>query len=552
MTADPLRETSHQMYLRLLARLKRRSQALVHYEYVRQLLQNELGVEPLAETQVLVEAIRREAQTAPDAPPVVEHTRFVGRTHEREAGIDRIEHAMAGQGGILCLEGEAGIGKSRLWRELASSARWRGVVTAYGGASETPGGSPFSPLADALHLLLSGARASQLESVLSVETLAVMGVLYAPWQNRTIPPELPPAQARLRLQHNFVTLMQTLSRFAPLVLMLDDLHWAEAALWDLLDALAPHLANVPLLLCLAYRRPEIEKNSGWELLRKWERAGVVQTIALGSLDAQEVSHLLPQTERADAARVIALTGGNPFYISEYLTERAEGHAFKQNSLTARIGALSDAARAALDAAAVLGEQVAFRLWTTVLQASPLALAALGEELTARSVLQPTPAGYAFVYDIVRAVVYENIEPTRRAALHSRAADTFAALEPDNWRARAFQLERAERTKEAADAYRQVGAQDLAQLALRDAQTAFANALTLMPSEPSIAYIETALALAQVSNALGDRAQEERASNEALRGARTSDDAPLLLQALVSSGRHARQRERARDRRRRNG
>lgn len=537
IAADPLRETSHQLYLRLLGRSGRRSQAVVHFEYVRQLFQTELGVELLAETRALGEAIRREAESAPGVSPAVEQMRFVGRAREREIAIDRIEHAVRGQGGVLCLEGEAGIGKSRLLRELAASAQWRGIATAYGGASENPGGSPLTVFADALMPLLNGGRASQLPGLLPMETLAGLSVLYAPWQNCASLPELPPAQARARFQHHFVTLLQTLSQFAPLVLMLDDLQWADVAVWDLLDALIPQVAQAPLLVVLAYRRPEIEKNAGWEFLRKWERSGLA-TLSLKPLTAADVAQLLGQSELTDAARVTAFTGGNPFYISEYLTGLQEGHALARDPLAARLQSLSPAARRALDAAAVLGEQIAFRLWTIVSQESALMLAASGEELSARSFLQPTQAGYAFVHDLVRTNVYEHIAPASRAVLHTRAADALAAFEPENWRARAFQLERAERMPEAAEAYRHAGAQGLAQFAFRDAQTAFVHALSLLPETPAVARVEVELSLAQALDALGDRTQQADALAQALRGARVLQNDALLLRALVMSGRAA--------------
>ncbi|MCX7839434.1 MAG: AAA family ATPase [Anaerolineae bacterium] len=534
ISADPLRESAQQTFLRLLGRLKRRAQALAHYEYVRQLFQTELGVEPLAETQTLVEAIQREAETAPTTPFVIERTRFVGRTLERARGVERIEQTLAGHGGLLSIEGEAGIGKSRLLRELALSAQWRGATTAYGAANEYPSASPFSPIADALQSFLHRTGATKLENLIPSETLAALGSLYAPWRALAVLPELPPVQARQRFQHSFINLMQTLARRAPLVLMLDDLHWADAALWDLLDALAPHASTSPLLLLLAYRRPEIERNAGWEVLQRWERAGYLKTITLQPLNVQEVSQLLPTAERVDAARVFALTGGNPFYITEYLSREAD--APNLDPIRTRTSTLSASARAALEAAAVLGEHVAFRLWSVVAQASPVALAAASEELTNRYLVQPTDAGYAFAHDVIRAAVYDQIKPVQRRELHSRAADALATFDPENWRARAFHLERAERRAEAAEAYQRAGAQALAQFAFRDAQTALEHSLTLLPPTPSQARIEAELALARALDALGNRAQQAEVLAQARADARALQHQALLLQALVLSGR----------------
>ncbi|MCG3140297.1 MAG: hypothetical protein HDKAJFGB_01343 [Anaerolineae bacterium] len=535
IAADPLRETSHQTYLRLLGRSKRRAQAVVHFDYVRQLFRTELGVELLPETRALGEAIRSEAETISDAAPATEQLRFVGRAHEREIAIDGVERAMRGQGAVLCVEGEAGMGKSRLLREIAASAQWRGMATAYGVASENSGGSPFLIFGDALVPLLQRGRASQLETILSNETLAGLGALYAPWQNRASLPELPPAQARMRFQNDFVTLLKTLAQLSPLVLMLDDLQWADAAVWDLLDALLPRLAQTPLLLLLAYRRPGIEKNAGWEFLQKWERGGL-ETLALNPLTAADVVQLFDQTDTDEAARVAAFTGGSPFYLSEYLAGQREGRVLERDPIAARLRGLSESARTALNAAAVLGEQVAFRLWTQVALVSPLALAASGEELSARSFLQPTQAGYVFLHDLVRERVYQEIEPAARIALHARAADALAVFDAENWRARAFQLERAERGAEAADAYAQAGAQDLKQFAFRDAEAAFVRALALMPDTESVARVETELALAQTLDALGNRARQTEVLAHARRDARVLQNETQLLKALVMSGR----------------
>ena len=532
ITIDPLRESGHQTYLRLLGRLNRRTQALAHYDYVRQLFQTELGVEPLAETRALVEAIRREAETAPTAPPLVEQTRFVGRTVERALGVERIEQVMLGRGGLLCIEGEAGIGKSRLLRELISSARWRGAAVTYGVASEYPGASPFSPIADALagafdKTSLRGARASHLENLLPAETLTALAPLYEPWRKLAALPELPPTAARQRFHEHFVTLMQALAQLSPLIVMLDDMHWADEALWDLLDALASRLSDSPLLLFLAYRRPDIEKNPGWKFLQCWERGNYLSSIQLNPLDASDVAQLLPEAERADAARVVALTAGNPFYVGEHLAHR--------DPFETRIAALSAPARAALEAAAVLGEQVPFRVWALAAEQSPLALAAASEELTAKFLLQPTEAGYAFTHDVVHTAVYELIEPARRQNLHARAAQALAALDPENLRARAFQCDRAGASAQAAILYRQVGAQEMAQFAFREAQHALERALTLTPADGVEERMALLLELVRVYDVTGDREPQARAIDDALRHLDTLSDFTMQARVLLAAG-----------------
>ncbi len=526
ISVEPLRESAHETYLRLLGRLNRRAQALAHYDDVRRLFRTQLGVELEAETHALIEAIRREPETAPAAPPVAERTRFVGRTKERGLGVERIEQVMTGQGGLWCVEGQAGIGKSRLLREWATSARWRGALTAYGRASEYPSASPYSPIAEALRPILH-PRVRQVECLVALETLAALAALYEPWRGRTALPELPPTQARRRFHDCFATLMQALARIAPVILMLDDLHWADAALWDLLDALAPCTRTTPLLLFLAYRRPGIENNPGWQILQKWDRTSCLETISLGPLDLQDVLRLLTEADGTEAARVIALTGGNPLYVTEYLASR--------DTLEARLKALSASSQVALEAAAALGEQVTFDLWTTLLQETPLALAAASEELIAHSFVQATEDGVSFLHDVIRTAVYERIEPERRVALHARAADAVAACDPHNWRARAFHLERAERLEEAGEAYRQAGAQEMARFAFREAQYALERALALMPDRSSRERTALLLELVHACDITGDRELQTRAIDEGLQHLEALPDLDGQARVLIAAG-----------------
>jgi DNA-binding SARP family transcriptional activator len=148
--AEPLHEPAHMAYLRLLGRLQRYGEAIAHFDYLRKLLQDELGTEPMAETRQVVEGLESERALATAQVVRDEEIEFVGRVRERTAALEAVELALQGLGGILAIEGEAGIGKSRFLREVAAGARWRGATVIQGQASETPEASPFAPLAAAL------------------------------------------------------------------------------------------------------------------------------------------------------------------------------------------------------------------------------------------------------------------------------------------------------------------------------------------------------------------------------------------------------------------
>ena len=155
VSAEPLHEPAHQSYLRLLGRLQRYGEALVHYEYLRKLLRSELEAEPLAETRLIAETIENERHLATVPAVVEERLPFIGRKTERAAALSAVEAMLKGQGAILAIEGEAGIGKSRLLREIGASIRWRGATLLQGVANQVPSASPFSPLAEALAPLIS-------------------------------------------------------------------------------------------------------------------------------------------------------------------------------------------------------------------------------------------------------------------------------------------------------------------------------------------------------------------------------------------------------------
>jgi DNA-binding SARP family transcriptional activator/predicted ATPase len=537
ISADPLHEPAHQAYLRLLGRLQRYGEALAHYDYLRQLLRTELDTEPLTETRALAQAIENERSIA-TVPVSQERTSFVGRVTERATALAAVENTLAGHGSIFAIEGEAGIGKSRFVREIAASARWRGVTVLQAVASETPSASPFQPLMDALAPFLNGPRRQQLEALLPAETLAALAPLYPNWRDQQDLYAALSEQASLRFFNALRPLGEALARLTPLLLAFDDLQWADPVLWKSLGVLLPTLQQNGAFLLLVYRRPEIEHTSGWEILQAWDRDGLLTTISLQPLGVQEIAQMIGDKVAADPVEIHGLTDGNPLLVCEWLAEPTSHQLTRHYTAARRLHALSPAARGALESAAVLGESIPFKLWTDVSDLSPLALANMAEELTMLHWLQPSLSGYAFVHDLIRAAVYEQIQPMRRRTLHERAARAYLTLDADNARARAFHFDHARLEDEAAMAYRQAGEQDRARFAFREAQSAFERALALMPPTPDVTRVETALALVQVCEITGDHARRRTAAHEALAYALQLEDQGLLLQALLALGRAA--------------
>lgn len=524
--AEPLHEPAHQTYIRLLGRLRRFGEAFAHYDYLCTLLKHELDAKPVAETEALIVALARE-RNLEDAPLTLEEAQpFVGRKAERAAALAAVEEMLTGNGSLLTVEGEAGMGKSRLLREISSGARWRGATVLQGQASETPGESPYLPLMDAL----TPAVMQQLEALLTKEALATLAPLHAAWNANGIESE----QLNSRFNNALRLLGEALGKLKPVMLVLDEMHWATPVLWDCLRVFAQGFVGQGGLLILAYRMPAMERLHSWEILQAWERDGFSKTIALTPLNVDEVAQLLGAEKSIDPAEVSAWSGGNPFYINEWLMKPELKRPTSRNSLALRLQTVSPLAKAALEGAAVLGENVPYQLWTEISDLPSLVLAGLGDELVAGQWLRPSMAGYGFTHDLIRSAVYDEIEAGHRRELHERAARLYMTLEPDNLRARAFHLDQAGSGADAAKAYRLVGEQELSRFAFREAQSAFERALTLTPLTESIERVEIAIALAHACNATGDRHRQESILKEAVAGARESE--PHLLQALLSAGR----------------
>lgn len=535
---EPLHEPAHLRYLQLLGRLHRFGEAFAHYDYLRQLLLSELGAEPMVQTRQVLRAIEGERALAAAPSDREEQTEFVGRIPERAAALQAVELALQGTGGILVVEGEAGIGKSRFLREVAAGARWRGALVLRGQASETPGASPFSPIAAALAPALTGPHREQLESLLSAETLAALAPLLPSGQPPTSRP-ITPADPQGRLFFNALDACgEALAQLFKPVLILDDLHWADRSLWEGLRALARGLTQGGALLMLAYRRPQIEATPGWEILQGWEYLGKLKAIALAPLDLEEVSQLVAERIPASPAEVLRLTGGSPLLISQWLAEPTAEQNSPPLSVARRLPGLSPPARAALECAAVLGDPFPYPLWLQASQVNPLTLASLSDELTAKQWLLLSTTGYSFAHGLIRQAIYQEINPARRAEIHSRAARAYQGLEPDNHRARAYHFDQAGLEPEAAQAYRQAGEQDLARFAFHEAQGALDRALALMPPERTPVRIDTALALARACETTGDYERQRLALKEVLIGARRLKDPTPLIRALLLQARAA--------------
>ena len=388
-------------------------------------------------------------------------TALVGRVGER-AALDRALAALeSGRGGLVVLEGEPGIGKSALLADLARRSDERGADVRGGRASEFEADLPYAVWNEAL-----GDEPA------------------AGWHQ----PDRHGVHSTLRV------VLERLAASAPLVLCLDDVHWADPASLDALAAVVRRPLAAPVLIAVASRPAQIPAVLA-AALSEAAREDRLTRIALQPLSEAEAAELV-----GDAAGAIyAQAGGNPFYLEQLARVRATSAAGGPAALAgddsvppaiaaalaSELAGLTPAARAMLDGAAVAGDPFEPGLAAAVAElAEPDALEAL-DELVSRALVHPAgvPRRFGFRHPVVRHAVYTATPAGWRLGAHGRAA---AALERQGAAPvqLAHHVEHAARPGDAeAIAVLASAAEELQAPAPASAARFHAAALRLLPDRP---------------------------------------------------------------------
>lgn len=380
---------------------------------------------------------------------------FVGRDHEVGVLRTALAAALAGRGGAVLIAGEPGIGKTRLATLVADEAAARGVAVWSARCWEDGTAPAFWPWNAALRRWAEHAgdeRVRDAAGPFAAELAHVFAVL------RDRMPELPLAaewdsdQARFRLFDGVSRFLAALARPAGLVIVLDDVQWADGPSLKLLEFLAADLTHARLLVIATYRDTEVQRGDRFfATLSSLVRESSTQRLALGGLAAPDCVRYvgLAGVGGDDAALGTQLhreTNGNPFFLGEIVrllaSEGRLGTGWDPRSLppgvravvARRLDRLGTGCRAALAAGALLGDSFdaghleALLGDSTVTETSGTtpAVADVLDRAVRDRVLVATGGGrHAFAHALIRRVVLDEIEPSRRAAWHARIA---AALE----------------------------------------------------------------------------------------------------------------------------
>jgi len=339
---DPLQEDVHRTLMRLYARQGRRAAALRQYQTCVAVQQKDLGVEPEPETKRLyleilqrtvpprghgaragAAAAARPAMSAADAP-------LIGRDAELERLRQRLRTAWRGRGHAVLVTGEPGIGKSRLVEELAVAATSEGGRVLFGRAHESEQILPFRPWMEALR---TGRAIAQLaEDVTGRQQIrSDLARLFPELTAGEAPPPIT-ADSYLRLFETIDALVADLAHVTPLVIILEDLHWADEMTLRLLSFVARHLDERPIVLLGTVR--EGEETPAWRRMTD-ELAALphVEHLGLGALSKSATAALVRalgtggggDSRLTDVvAKVWTLSEGNPFVIVETMRALREG------------------------------------------------------------------------------------------------------------------------------------------------------------------------------------------------------------------------------------
>jgi DNA-binding SARP family transcriptional activator len=466
---DPLHEEAHRQVMRLQAWAGQRNAALHQYRECVRILAQELGVAPLAETTELYEAIKGNrlarpanssaAQKSPKRPSALAKDLvdveaparllpLAGRAAELTALVRGYERR-ATSGAFVAVEGEAGIGKTRLAEEFLAWVRGQGAMTITVRCYEGETNVAYGPVADGLRgaLSLCGDRLDALPAYWLAEVARLLPELHV--LRPGLPPS-PPLDAPGGQSRFFEGLRQVLSAicqgFAPNVLFFDDMQWVDAASLDLLAYLVRRVAGQPLFILATWRSDEGPTVSRLRsLVADAQRAGIGAALMLNRLAPADVLDIVRGLSAAGVdlpdgigGRLYRETEGLPLFLAAYLdavaqqpTKGAEEEwrvpRGVADLLRARLDAVGEAAQQALQAAAVIGRSFDLEALQATSGRSDEEVASALEALTTRAIVREvtqdagaTPR-YDFTHEKLRALVYDETSLARRRLLHGRAA-----------------------------------------------------------------------------------------------------------------------------------
>jgi DNA-binding SARP family transcriptional activator len=490
----PFRERPWAQLMLALYRCGRQADALDAFQQLSHKLREDLAVAPSQavrdlEHQILTQDPALLSLPAPAATTSVGATQslppalrsmptspFVGREREERLAEMAMESVCAGSRQILVIEGEPGIGKTRLAARAALAAHGNGALVSCATAVEGLGAPYALWLATLSHLVEHGPPPA-LESVVARhggELIRLVPDLRDHVAEVPAARRSDPETERYLMFQAVVNLLEQFSAAAPLAIVLDDLQWADAPSLALLNHVVANTGHVPLFLVVAYRKSDLSAEHALsDSLAVLHRFDDVERLELRGLTRDDVASLMAglagrdmdAEELALATEIAGDTDGNPFFVVQILRHLREHGVIAQDEsgrwgvrqraslplppsarevVARRVRRLGDGVAALLDVAAVAGERFDVALLAVVAgEGEDAVLDALEAGVRASVLVEPAdaPGTFAFAHALFRHSLYQGLSKARRAVVHRRVAEAIEALERDGGEARVAELAR---------------------------------------------------------------------------------------------------------------
>jgi tetratricopeptide (TPR) repeat protein len=391
-----------------------------------------------------------------------EGTEFVGRETERAALSRSLEQVIAGHGSVVLIGGPPGVGKTRMAAEIGAEAIRKGVLAYVGSCYDRENPIPFIPFVEIIESALA-----QADSPAAFRELLDKGASglswYIPRLRRLFPdipppPESPPEQSRRILFGTITELLERNARHVPILLLLDDLHWADEATLALLNHLAQLVSQMRVLIVGTYR------DFGFDLpsplsrtLDELIRLHLVDRVNLSGLSEDAVATMLRALSGREPPEAVTRlfysdTEGNPFFVEElfrHLVEQGklidESGEFRRDLkidnldvpqslrlvIGRRLARLSDNTRTALATAAVIGRSFTFELLAASTGTDPDSLLDCVEEAERAGLISSTiqypEAQFRFSHGLIRQAMAQTLSIVRRRRLHLDIANAVESV-----------------------------------------------------------------------------------------------------------------------------
>jgi hypothetical protein len=466
---EPLSEVAGRSLVRLLSIMGDRAAAVEAGKALTERLHYELGVAPDAETSRLLAGVRsgdsgpatqgldaREWHRHAFVPRVVENARtdLVGR----DTALSQLRDTLHGEARVVVVAGDAGIGKTSLTLVAALDAVRHGATVLFGRCDEEAV-VPFSPWVEALGQLVGELDESGQQAVLAEGGADLLRLLPELDQGgRYASGDVEPDTQRWRLFEAVSRVLSAAAASRQMLLVLDDMHWADRSSLLLLRHLLRTRAQLPVTVVMTARDAELsDEHPLQRVLAQLRREEAVVSISLQGLGEPDVAELIRRRRGNDASHDLARalhqeTEGNPFFVEEFLRSSPRRHPqpgtapqFDMPDSVAdvvrrRLHGLGDEVRQVLDQAAVMGRDFELTSLEAAVESERVALVnALDRAVGAQLVDEVGVGCYSFRHALIRATLYTGLTQTRRSLLHLRAARALEALRGGSSQVRASSI-----------------------------------------------------------------------------------------------------------------